>query len=414
MYDRRVPQSGSSKPDGRSQRVTKSKNDMKRRRAEALGMPYGTAEKKLRKQIIFELARQLGKTTCCSCGGTVSSPDDLAVVHLQDWMGDPTQFWELSNVAFSHSTCAARRGGPRQEEAMSNNHIKVSIENEAGESLPGTNYKGQIYVAGVKGAKYQIRVRNTTNKKVLVVTTVDGRNVIDGEPGSFEGPGHILDPYQDWVFKGWRTSDDQVAAFQFGKKKSSYSSKLGTPENVGVIGLAVFEEKELEWRTWWPSTVVVKEHHHHYPNPWTITPYPRISWTTSSGEVLGVGSETVTQVYGSSSGGLYGSSGGISTMNCSVEGSASSSLSVEGGVEISQQIGTSYGESVSSSVKKADFKRKSSSPVEVLEFRYDTFESLRSAGIMKKRPKKKPRQPSAFPEEVAAGYCQPPPDHRRK
>lgn len=109
--------------------MTKSKNDMKKRRAEALGMPYGTAEKRLRKQIIFELARQLGKTTCCSCGGAISSSEDLAVVHVQDWLDQPDQYWDLTNVAFSHSTCAARRGGSRQEEAMSNNHIKISIEN---------------------------------------------------------------------------------------------------------------------------------------------------------------------------------------------------------------------------------------------------------------------------------------------
>jgi hypothetical protein len=392
---------------------------MKKRRAEALGMPYGTAEKRLRKQIIFELARQLGKTTCCSCGGAISSSEDLAVVHVQDWLDQPDQYWDLTNVAFSHSTCAARRGGSRQEEAMSNNHIKVSIENSRGEPLAGTNHKGQIYVAGVKGSKYQIRVRNTTNKRILVVTTVDGRNVIDGEPGSFEGPGHILGPYQDWVFKGWRTSDDQVAAFQFGKKKSSYSSKMGSPENVGIIGLAVFEEKELEtWRSW-PMTVIDHHHHHHYDNYWIIRPHTRTTFSAGDltyGAILNNGNTTggspVNITTSNGGGGTYGSAG-VMTMNCSTDVSSSNiELIPDGEIKFNQQIGTEYGEALSSTVTKAEFKRKSSSPVEVLEFRYDTFESLRAAGIMRKRPKKKAKPPSAFPTEVAKGYCQPPP--RRK
>ena len=64
--------------------MTKSK-EYKRQQAELLGMPVGTAERKLRKAIIYELAQQLQKNNCLECGLAISDPDDFAVVHVEDW-----------------------------------------------------------------------------------------------------------------------------------------------------------------------------------------------------------------------------------------------------------------------------------------------------------------------------------------
>ncbi len=36
---------------------------------------------------------------------------------------------------------------------------------------------------------------------------------------------------------------DEVAAFRFGSVKNSYAGKKGDDRNVGVIGVAVFEER---------------------------------------------------------------------------------------------------------------------------------------------------------------------------
>ena len=122
-------------------------------------MPYGTAEKHLRKSMLHALAQQCGKDICRWCQTKIESHSDLAVVHLQDWADDAALYWDLNNVAFSHVSCAAERGGIQQEDQME--RIKVTIEDERGTQLPGVNHDGQIYVAGKKDERYNIRIANT-------------------------------------------------------------------------------------------------------------------------------------------------------------------------------------------------------------------------------------------------------------
>jgi len=56
------------------------------------------------------------------------------------------------------------------------------------------------------------------------------------------GNGHV---YGTVVVDGFRRSLDETAAFRFSRPSSSYSARMGTPENVGVIGVAFFSEQEL-------------------------------------------------------------------------------------------------------------------------------------------------------------------------
>jgi hypothetical protein len=381
-----------------------------------LGMPVGTAEKHLRKSIIHELASQLGKNQCARCGQEIESPDDLAIIHVQDWENDVTQFWSLTNVAFSHVECEASRYGKRQREKKKmKSKVELKVLGSNGRSLPGTRHDGQLYVAGKRGKRYEIRIRNKTNKSVLVVLTVDGRNVTNGEPGDHHGPGHVLGPRSSFTFKGWRTSNDEVAAFEFGAKSKSYSAQMGTPENVGVIGVAVFEEEQPD-----PKIVTVKETTFlPYPVP-TITPTP---WYGGHTEIVST-SNGVSSVSGPSWGGtlsngnstgagLFGSSGGVTT--CSTTLSVDSHHGSGGVQEVpasspvrgksTQKLGTGWGETVTSKVRKVDFKRATDEPCEVHTIRYDSMKALMDSGIMRK-PEKPQEAPQAFPENE--GYCQPP------
>lgn len=45
------------------------------------------------------------------------------------------------------------------------------------------------------------------------------------------------------AFDGWRTSLDEVAAFRITSPAESYAAGKGDASNVGVIGVAIFEEK---------------------------------------------------------------------------------------------------------------------------------------------------------------------------
>jgi len=400
------------------------KKDRKKRHQELLGMSMSTADKKLRKAIILEMARQLGKNVCLECGRPIEEPDDLAVKHVEDWEGDPDQFFDLTNIAFGHVTCGAGGHGKRQEEE-SEMIVEVSVEDANGNRLPGVRHQGDIYVAGKRDKRYQVRVRNRTGARVLVVTTVDGRNVNTGEPGDHTGPGHVLGPHQSWVFTGWRTSDDRVAAFRLGSKGDAYSSQMGSSENVGVIGVAVFEERQPD-----PRIITVKEREYvPYPVP---VPVPTRPWAwphtwiggyvhpTTTSDTLFVGSSGISATSDNCE--LNSSSFTVSSSTVPVSRELNSTSSNPAGSRSlrkrsrrksreRQELGTEFGEQLVSSVVSCEFVRQSDEPCEVHAIRYDSRDALKRRGIRVDRPSRKPEDaPSPFPRNE--GYCQPPPRRR--
>ncbi len=54
----------------------------------------------------------------------------------------------------------------------------------------------------------------------------------------------MLDPWGLVEIDGWRKSMDEVAAFYFTALPDSYAARTGRPDNVGVIGVALFRERE--------------------------------------------------------------------------------------------------------------------------------------------------------------------------
>ena len=53
----------------------------------------------------------------------------------------------------------------------------------------------------------------------------------------------MLDPWGLVEIDGWRKSMDEVAAFYFTALPDSYAARTGRPDNVGVIGVALFRER---------------------------------------------------------------------------------------------------------------------------------------------------------------------------
>ena len=76
------------------------------RRAEMLGMPFGTACHRLRKAIMFRLLQRLNEDVCFKCNRKIESVEELSIEHKQCWYGvDVALFWDLENIAFSHLAC---------------------------------------------------------------------------------------------------------------------------------------------------------------------------------------------------------------------------------------------------------------------------------------------------------------------
>lgn len=128
--------------------------------------------------------------------------------------------------------------------ALAGQPVDVEIyDRTSGRVLPVYWHEGERHVAGEPGHEYEIRIRNSSHGRVLAITSVDGVNVITGRTASPDQSGYVLDGHERVEIDGWRKSLDQVAAFYFTELPDSYAARTGRPENVGVIGIALFRER---------------------------------------------------------------------------------------------------------------------------------------------------------------------------
>jgi hypothetical protein len=116
------------------------------------------------------------------------------------------------------------------------------IDRTSGATLPIYLHHGRRYVAGTPGSRYAIAVRNRIAGRLLAVMSVDGVNVVTGQTAAWDQSGYVFDPWQRWEIRGWRKSQERVAAFEFTALQNSYAARTGRPQNVGVIGVALFRE----------------------------------------------------------------------------------------------------------------------------------------------------------------------------
>ena len=109
---------------------------------------------------------------------------------------------------------------------------------------------GHKVVVGSSGADYAINLENKSKHRVEVVASVDGIDVLDGKSASVQKRGYILAAGQKMKIEGFRKNSNQVKQFRFGNVRDSAAAKQGSAaaRNVGVIGLAVWQEDQLAAR----------------------------------------------------------------------------------------------------------------------------------------------------------------------
>lgn len=120
------------------------------------------------------------------------------------------------------------------------------VDRDEGRQLPIHRYRAEYWIAGQPGNRYALHVRNNTAQRVMVVLSIDGVNVITGETAAPNQNGYVLAPYQSAEINGWRKSLDDVAQFVFTRTDASYAARTGRPDDIGVIGMAVFNERHVE------------------------------------------------------------------------------------------------------------------------------------------------------------------------
>ncbi len=137
---------------------------------------------------------------------------------------------------------SARRESSRSVGAGSG-AITISVRDSSGSPLEAVKSGDRTLVVGQAGQRYSIVLTNNTSHRFEAVGTVDGLDVINGKPGTFDNRGYVLLPFATLEIEGFRTSTAQVAAFRFAAVADSYAAQTGSARNVGVIGLAFFSER---------------------------------------------------------------------------------------------------------------------------------------------------------------------------
>jgi len=100
------------------------------------------------------------------------------------------------------------------------------------------------YLQAQKGARYSVRVRNTTGVRLGLVIAVDGRNIINGRKSDLARtePMYVLDAWTTQDYAGWRANLDAINEFYFTEWSDSYAEAFGDRSARGVIAVAVYRE----------------------------------------------------------------------------------------------------------------------------------------------------------------------------
>jgi len=210
-------------------------------------------------------------------------------------------------------------------------------------SLDIHHHRGRQYVVGQPGNEYAIRVRNCSDRRVLAVVSVDGVNVVTGETAAPDQSGYVIEPYGEVTIQGWRKDLERTAAFYFSDPGDAYATRTGRPDDLGVIGVALFRERAPRW--------------------------------------------------------VYSPEAAASPPSAAREGSAAdakaSRQAMESSAGAAAPLGTGHGRREWSPAQRVEFERAGSRPDQRVVIRYDRRENLVAQGVL---PRPRPwREPDPFP-----------------
>ena len=265
-------------------------------------------------------------------------------------------------------------------------------------------HENKYFVQANEDSEYEIRIENNQNKRILAVCSIDWLNVIDGKEANKNGGGYVIDGYSNYRIKGYRVSDDKVAAFKFTKKEKSYVANKGNVQNCGVIGVILYAEKIKQ-----PE--IIEKHYHHYDtypwwpvypytrpySPWYIGDMPMSCGSTGSNYIPLNGGGGTTYSITNSVGESYESyscnnngklSNNVNSLNCSVKAQ-------------SFDMGSKWGQPKESKVTDITFDR--GDIVFSMDIYYASRQSLIDMGIPLIKQGK-----VSFPESFPNKYCEKP------
>jgi hypothetical protein len=194
-------------------------------------------------------------------------------------------------------------------------------------------HEGRLYVVGEPQHQYELRIRSRAAGRLLAVTSVDGVNVITGETAAEQQSGYVIGGSDSVTVEGWRKSLDDVATFYFTRLENSYAARTGRPNDVGVIGVALFRERDES----------------------------------------------------------------AAAAGASNEARDAAAPRAESQARRESKLGTGHGHRESSPARYVDFQRATQTPDEVLVIYYDSRRNLVAQGVLPQGPQLAQRRPTPFP-----------------
>lgn len=242
------------------------------------------------------------------------------------------------------------------------------IKRSSGERLPVYRHGGRMYVEGRAGERYAVELRNRSGGRILTVLSVDGVNAVTGQTAAAHQSGYVLDPWHRAEIAGWRKDMSDVAAFYFTALPDAYAARSGRPDNVGVIGVAVFKEFVEPPRAQLDAPALAKSE----------------SAERSSANDTAGGSSAADAAGRMSSG--AGTPAAPSAL-------APRESSAQRHKKAEEKLGTGHGERLHAPTQHTEFRRATGTPSETIAIYYDSRQNLIAQGVIPRQP----RLPQPFP-----------------
>jgi hypothetical protein len=243
------------------------------------------------------------------------------------------------------------------------------IDRITGETLPMYWHDGRWWVPGKPGNRYAVTLTNRSGGRTLTVISVDGVNVVSGETAAHDQTGYVLNPGQYAQITGWRKNLARVAAFEFTALPNSYAARTGRPDNVGVIGVAVFREKVR-----------------YVPPPEPVS--PPLSRSKSEAPQDSAREGATARPPASAPSDAYAESDRSERRD-------------------QQRLGTGHGRSEYAPTQHVSFERAQSTPDDLIKIHYDSRDNLIAIGAIPAPRYRPQRAPEPFPGPV--GFVPDPP-----
>lgn len=247
-------------------------------------------------------------------------------------------------------------------------------------------HQGQVWIEGREGSTYTLRFTNRSPNRVLAIFSVDGLDVLKGQPAGHLSEGYVVNGNSTLDIPGWKLNNSTAAEFYFSRSNKSYVSKIGgNVNNTGVIGAMVFREAQpIQWAQ--PLTYTATTGIPLQPTNWGVN---TSGWNGHPGVPASLNNISV---------------GSVSYTSANTRGANSLSHNA-----VSQDVGTGFGPATAWNTVSTTFNREHTTvPNAIMVVYYDSAKNLQRRGIVLKSKYGTDASNNPFPAYTNGGVVPPP------